>query len=370
MRQKKNSEFFSECVVGIFMVAVLGLLAYFTIIISGIDLLRGTAKVPMRAVFRDVGGLKIRDPVILRGMTVGTVDGMALTNGRVNVSLLVRRDVKLREGCRLSIYSSSLLGGNYLLLEEGAGAPLPAGALLEGETPREWMRDLGQVVADIREATAGGRLKSIVTNLDAAVCSIKTAAARVEQGQGTLGKLFSDDLSLYNDLSNAVASLRSIAVKIDAGTNSLGRLLNDGGGVYADARELVANLRSVSGRLERGEGTLGKLLSSDDTVYRDLRELTARLNTVAGRLEKGEGTLGKLMKDDNKVYDDLSATVANLKTVTDRLEKGEGTLGKLSADSELYDDVHGLIKDVRQTVDNLRDTTPITAFSSLIMGGL
>jgi phospholipid/cholesterol/gamma-HCH transport system substrate-binding protein len=75
------------------------------------------------------------------------------------------------------------------------------------------------------------------------------------------------------------------------------------------------------------------------------------------------------MKDD-KVYTDLDATVANLRQVTDRLVKGEGTLGKLSADDKLYNDVSGLVKDVRQTVDNFRDTTPISAFASLIMGGL
>ena len=37
---------------------------------------------------------------------------------------------------------------------------------------------------------------------------------------------------------------------------------------------------------------------------------------------------------------------------------------------EMYDEVNGLIKDVRQIVDNYRDTTPISTFGSLIMGGL
>ena len=76
------------------------------------------------------------------------------------------------------------------------------------------------------------------------------------------------------------------------------------------------------------------------------------------------------MAKDSKVYDDLEATVENLKVVTDRLKKGEGTLGKLSTDEQLYSDVKGLVRDVRQTVDNYRDTTPITAFASLLMGGL
>ena len=38
---RKNSDVFSEVVVGIFMVAVIALLGYFTIIISGMDMLFG-----------------------------------------------------------------------------------------------------------------------------------------------------------------------------------------------------------------------------------------------------------------------------------------------------------------------------------------
>jgi phospholipid/cholesterol/gamma-HCH transport system substrate-binding protein len=369
MGLKKNSEVFNEMIVGTFMVAVLGLLVYFTIIISGVAVLGGKSKVPVTAHFADVGGLKTRDSVVLRGMPVGSVSDMRLEGKGVKVTLSVQRDVVFKEGYALSVCAGSLLGGNYLQVEEGDGAVLPKGTVLTGQPPNYWMRDLGEVIAKLKDATAGDRLNNIVTNLEAAAGSIKVVVARVEEGKGTLGKLFSEDNSLYNDLSNTVANLRSVTGKLDAGTNTLGRLINDDGGVYADLRTSIANLKAISERLEKGEGTVGKLLSSDDTVYRDLQETLARIKNVSVRLDNGEGSLGKLMKDD-KVYNDLDATAANLKQVTDRLAKGEGTLGKLSADEQLYNDVQGLVKDVRQTVDNFRDTTPISAFAGLLMGGL
>lgn len=370
MSLKNNSEVFSEVIVGVFMTAVLGLLVYFTIIISGVEVFNGKAKVPVYAVFHDVGGLKVRDSVILRGMPVGSVSEMKLENSGVRVTLLIQRNIVFKEGYKLSVCAGSLLGGNFLLIEEGTGAALPPGTVLAGESPNNWMRDLGEIVADLKDATAGGHIKNIVTNLDAAVTSIKVAVARVEEGKGTLGKLFSEDMSLYNDLSNTVANLKSITDKIDSGGNSLGRLINDDGSAYTNLAATLANAKSISDRLEKGEGTLGRLLSKDDKIYRDLEDTVASVKKVALSLEKGEGTLGKLIKDDNKIYNDLDATVANLKTVTDRLVKGEGTLGKLSADDKLYNDVNGLIKDVRQTVDNFRDTTPISAFASLLVGGL
>jgi phospholipid/cholesterol/gamma-HCH transport system substrate-binding protein len=335
MSLKNNKEVFSEVVVGVFMTAVLGLLIYFTIIISGIEVFNGKSRVPVKVIFHDVGGLKLRDSVVLRGMTVGSVNDMELQNSGVTVTLMVQGAVRFKEGYTISVCAGSLLGGNYLLIEEGSGKELPRETVLAGQSPSNWMRDLSAIVANLKEATAGDHIKNIITNLDAAVSSIKVAVARVEEGKGTLGKLFSDDNSLYNDLSNTVVNLKSITTKIDVGENSLGRLLNDTGGMYTNLNASIANLKSIS-----------------------------------DRLEKGEGTLGKLIKDDNKIYNDLDATVANLKTVTDRLVKGEGTLGKLSADDKLYNEVQGLITDVRQTVDNFRDTTPISAFASLLVGGL
>ena len=369
MGQKKHGEFFSEMIVGLFMVAVLALLAYFTIIISGVDWIKGGSKKTIDVMFDNVGGLKARDSVVMRGMPIGSVNALSLDGERVRVSLQIQKDVIVREGYTFQVCSGSLLGGTYLLLDEGKGVPMPPGTVYEGEQPYQWMRDLGRVISDLREATEGGHLRSAVTNLDVAVASIRQALDRVERGEGTLGKLLSSDESIYNDLSNTVANLRSVTTKLDSGTNSIGRLLNDDGAAFENLNGMIADLRSVSSRLEKGEGTLGKLLSSDDSMFEDLKTAVADLKRLAEGLEKGEGTLGKLLKEDG-VYGDLQDTIANLKVVTERLEKGEGTLGKLSADDKLYDDIHGLIKDVRQTVDNFRDTTPISAFSSLIMGGL
>ena len=41
---KKSNDVFSEVIVGVFMVAVLALLVYFTVVISGVDLMMGRSK--------------------------------------------------------------------------------------------------------------------------------------------------------------------------------------------------------------------------------------------------------------------------------------------------------------------------------------
>jgi len=368
--KKSGGGFFAELLVGLFMIAVLGLLFYFTVVISGRDLLSGKRSVPVEVTFANVGGLKVRDSVVVRGMVVGSVSGMQIGHDSVRVTLSLPSDVTFREGYRIDVRATSLLGGNNLVIEEGDGNVLPPETALIGQPPVNWMRDLGDVVSSLREAISAEQLRNTVANLEETSEALKNLIARVNDGKGTLGKLFSEDETLFQDLSTSVANIRVITEKIGEGEGSLARLLNDDGGAYDDLRGTIANVKTISDRLERGEGTIGRLLSSDDSLYNDLHSTMANLKDFTERLEKGEGTLGMLLRDDNKIYNDIDATVANLKTVSERLANGEGTLGKLSADDQLYKDVHGLIKDVRQTVDNFRDTMPITAFTSILAGAL
>ena len=122
---KKSNDLFSELIVGLFMVAVISLLAYFTIVISGVDILRGRERVRAVISFSDVAGLKERDNVVYRGMKVGTVDRIELAGENISVTVSVDKDVVLRDGYNITVASLSLLGGNYLLLEEGKGDKLP-----------------------------------------------------------------------------------------------------------------------------------------------------------------------------------------------------------------------------------------------------
>jgi phospholipid/cholesterol/gamma-HCH transport system substrate-binding protein len=366
----KNSELFSELLVGVFVATVLVVLFYFTVIISGRELFTGRQRTFVNIKFMDVGGLKVRDSVRVRGVGVGEIANLKFEDGGVLVKVSLQSELVFKEGYKINVRSSSMLGGNHLVITEGKGAPLPKDTVLVAEPIADWMKDLGEVVGDIREVTAGGKLKTIVANLEATTESAKALASRLEAGKGTLGKLMSEDETLYKDLQIAATDIRNLANKLNSGTNSLGRLVNDDGIVYTDMKDAMNNLKSVSARLDKGEGTLGKLLSSDDTLYKDAMAAVANIKDVTERLQKGEGTLGKLTADNNKLYNDLDSAVNSFKVVADRLEKGEGTLGKLSKDEDLYKDVHGLIKDARQTVDNFRDTMPITAFTSLLTGAL
>ena len=82
----KRKDSFSEAIVGVFMLAVLALLVYFTIVVSGVDVFGGRSMVEARVTFTDVGGLKEQDNVMYRGTKAWSESSETHTNVPQDVS--------------------------------------------------------------------------------------------------------------------------------------------------------------------------------------------------------------------------------------------------------------------------------------------
>lgn len=359
-----------EMVVGAFMLTAMLGLGYFTIMLSSRTFF--SKKHPMTVHFSQVMGLRDGDSVVIRGMPIGKVEKLALDPMAlkgVDVVLSLDHPIQLRRDYRIMIEITSILGGRQLQIYEGSpqAEKIPEGEELKGEMPVDLMKDASEMVAAIRKALVEG---GVIDNLKSSVAQFQEIITRVNQGKGTLGRLLSDDDTLYKDLSTTVASLRAISGRLEKGEGTLGKLLSSDDTMYKDLSTTVASLRTISGRLEKGEGTLGKLLSNDDTMYKDLSATVASLRTISERLEKGEGTLGKLLSKDEQPYEDLKAAIASLKAISAKIESGEGSLGKFVKDDALYDDAKGLVNEARAAVDDFRETAPVVSFSSLFFGAL
>lgn len=359
-----NRELTIEFIVGSFIASVVIVLILFTIVISGgrFNVRRHT----LEARFNEVMGLRRHDNVLVRGMPVGSVKSLELMPDHVRVELLLDAPLELREGYRLRVEPASMLGGSHLVIEQGDGEPLAEGEPIWGDPPRDLIADVSNLAQSVRESLVeGGTLE----NIRSASADLASVVARVERGEGLVGRLLSDDDQLYQDLSGTVANLRMTTERLNAGEGLLGRLLSADDGFYEDLRETVAVTRRLADRIERGEGTVGRLLGPDDTLYENLNATVASLRTVADRLDRGEGALGKLLGPDETLYQEILTTAQNLSAITTRLETGEGTLGKLlSADDQLYRDLRGLVENAREAFDDLRETTPLVTFSSIMFG--
>ncbi|OVE73546.1 hypothetical protein BVX94_03540 [bacterium B17] len=321
-----------EMIVGAFIIMILFGLAYFTIVLSRETLF--SDKHEYEVVFDQVMGLREGDDVVVRGMTVGKVDSLELGVDGVHVVTKLDHPLKIRDGYKVVIVSSSILGGVYLSIDEGpeTSRELPEGAVYVGQSPNDLVADAADLVGAVKDdfLKEGG----ILDNFKSASVSIKDITDRLNKGKGTIGKLLSDDNKLYNDIEASMASIKEITRKI-----------------------------------EKGEGTIGKLVSADDELYDNLNESVKSLKVVSTRLAQGKGTLGKLMSEDETLYKDLVTTAESLKNIASRIEKGEGTLGKLmSKDDKLYQDIEDIVGEAKATVEDYRETAPIVTFTSIFFG--
>lgn len=330
-----DREMTMELIVGTFVFMVLLALGYFTIVLGRASIFE--KKFPMQVEFQDVMGLRKDDNVVLQGMNVGKIKSLRLTNGNVRVTAMLDSPVRLKSDYRITIVTTSILGGRYMEIREGSkDAPsLAANVMPQGEKPVDLMAEAAATVHEIRTALNEG---GILTNLESSIASIKEVTGKISRGEGTIGKLVNDE-GAYNELQ----------------------------GMMKDIRGVTTRLQEITDKVAKGEGTLGKLIT-DDSVYTNIQAVAANLREISDRLSQGEGTLGKLLSKDDQLYRDISATATSLKDITGKIERGEGMLGKLVNDETLYNEAKAAVGEVRAAVDDFRETSPVVSFTTLLFG--
>lgn len=278
----RERELTMEVIVGGFIVLVILGLAYFTIILSKEALFRKTTE--MKVIFSDVMGMRVGDNVVARGMPIGKVKTLELLeksdNGRgVCVTLMMDEPILVHEGYHIRIITTSILGGRQMQIDEGpATAPELEQKYYYGSDPYDLMSDAATIVNAARKQLIDGQVFEKMRNVTDHIDQIVT---RVSNGEGLVGKMLSDDNTLYNDLQASAASLRDIIQ-----------------------------------RLQKGEGAVGKLLAGDTVLYDDLAAAVGSAKRIAERIERGEGTLGKLLSDES-VYNEIEAAVGEVRAAVD-----------------------------------------------------
>ena len=365
---KRKNDVFAQLIVGGFMIALIVMLGYFTIAVSGVELFGGRHRRPVRIAFEHVGGLKDHDNVMYRGTKVGTVERVEVTGTNLVVNALVDDGIVLRTGYRVVVCNTSMLGGTFMQLEEGEGETIdPFTTMLAGEPPTDWMQDVACIAKNLRELTSSPEIKSMITNFAAAgvkaraVCDkIEAMVAKVERGEGTVGKLLSSDETIYNDLKAAADDVKATVADAKA--------------TAADARAAVADVKTSVPDIKATFSNAKTTFEDAKATFANAKEISARLNReqTFADLEAGVAAFRKATEsfDLKETVAKANALLDNLNAVSTDLRTGKGTLGKLAQDPKLYDEIDGLIRDVRQVIDNYRDTTPISTFSSLATGAL
>lgn len=282
-------------------------------------------------------GLKSGSPVLMGGVQIGTVTGIALPGELGKLGIEVELDVdsrfrdRIREGSTSSVgYITLLSGEKFINISPGDPSlpPLSAGANIPPdttvtllETGQNVAENLARVTTDVgdmvEEINRGeglvGRLvkdrefgKQVSDKLLVTLDRMNNVMERIEKGKGTVGRLVSDDQyadQTLGSVKSAAARLDRVLDTIETKKGAIGELIQeDGEGkkLLVDLREAAAALKGSAARLQSTKGLVGRLLNDEaysEAIAADLHRISASLSSIAGKLDKGEGTLGALIND-------------------------------------------------------------------------
>lgn len=258
--------------------------------------------------FRDIGGLNVGDPVRMAGLEVGKVVQLQIDGDRIRATIRLRPGIYLKEGCRILVQDDTLIGGKVLsvTLPGGAVKNIDPGETLVGERAEstgDIFSEIARLSSDIHELVV-----SFNNNQQEFFTEINSILKRDR-------KKFSSSLDNFNKMGirmqEVAESILAITRRLEEGQGTAGKLLRDDG-LYVDAREIAEKIRSITTRVESGEGTLGKLVREDglyenfDKVSRQLVELSEKLNRIADKVDRGEGALGKMINEDTFYHQAVS----------------------------------------------------------------
>ena len=194
-----------ELKVGTFI--LVGIAIGFFIVFSIGDINLAKEEYGITVQFDFASGLGAAAPVRLAGVGVGRVNGVNVVysdkdkKSHAEVHARIQSDAKIEEDAQITINTLGLLGEKYLEIIPGKpGSPVVKnGAVLIGKDP-VIMEKLTENLVDLSN-------------------SVTTIVKRLERGEGTVGKLLTEE-AVYDDLKSMMGNFKDFSVELKStGTN-------------------------------------------------------------------------------------------------------------------------------------------------------
>jgi phospholipid/cholesterol/gamma-HCH transport system substrate-binding protein len=260
-------------------------------------------KITVRAIFDDVGGLQTGNNVWFSGVKIGTVKKMTFHGGsQVEVLMSIEEKAKqyIRKNAKAKISSEGFIGNKLVMIYGGTMQSQP----IENNDALGVEKALStdEMLATLQENNKN--LLDITGNF-------KLISERIIDGEGTLGKLISDE-ALMNNLQATMTGLKQASLNAQQLTNNIsdyaaklqskGSLTND---LVTDT-VIFSRLRSAVTQLQQ--------------VSRTANDITNDFKEVSNRLNTNNSPVGVLLNDP-KAAKDLQTTLANLNAGTEKLDE-------------------------------------------------
>ena len=319
-----------ETKVGIFVVIVLAILAYFSIKVGKIHIFKKPTYV-ISAYFKSASGIGAGTSVTMAGIKIGSVEKIRLEKGLARVYMTINSRYKVYPQYIASIRSLSLLGESYIAISPAAG-----------EQPEKYKTVLNKEV--IRSEMSPQSMSSLITKFSKTASNLEKVSKSLKKSIGT-----------KTGEKNIKAILHNIATL----SENLNRL------VYVNQRNVdivmsnfAAISRHINGLTVQNDAAITRTIHNFNAISYNLRKelpsithnikgLSKNLNYIVAKNRRNiNGSLKNINADTKK----LKLTLNQLYGISSKINNGQGTIGKLVNRNAVYDNLNGSLKGINNIV--------------------
>ncbi len=249
------------------------------------------------AYYDDVLGLQPSSAVQIKGLSVGRVSAIELTDsGRVKVTMAVSKKVLLPQGSSANLASADLLGTKVIALTLGTGtqalpdeSTLPGG--IEGGLLDNLSSEISPLIQDVRK---------VVSTLDTVLMGVHEM-----MGPDTRAKLSSSVASLDATMSN----LSALSGKLNRESENMASIIRNTNSI---TENLANNNAQISNIIRNTDSISNQLASAPiQQAFQDLQSTTHEIQGIINKINSNQGSLGMLVND-KELYNNLSTSLKTL----------------------------------------------------------
>lgn len=242
------------------------------------------------AIYNNVDGLVVANPVIVNGYSVGRVSDIKILqsqNNKILVTMDIDEDLIIDKSSVATLSSNDFLGSKAIILSiHDVLNPLNEGDTIIAEVDRG-LSELLEKATPITD-----NISITISRLNDLLSSLKGS-----------GDMISNTLDNLNDvLTNSNELIESNKSTITNTLNNLNDL----------SKDLSEKIEKIDPLLDGAQSIVNKLNSVDfDNTFNQIDILITSINGVFDDIDSGKGTLSKLLADDS-LYNNLNKTAFDL----------------------------------------------------------
>ncbi len=339
----------------------------------------------LHGLFTTAQELKVGDSVKMAGVPIGKVEKIGFEAGKVKVTMKVTEGADVKTDAKATIRFAGLMGQNFVSinlgtpaapefkdgdiiqtteqpdlaaimqkLENAAGGIEKLGQSFSGQSIENIMGPMMDAFKEVKPmiTDASLTLKEFRTNtipkFSATLGGLQTVSERMAKGEGSIGKLLTDE-ALYTETVSTMKALNKSA--------------SDAQGLVADARSAIGDVKGLMTEAKSSLGdvklALGDARKTLNTATDTMTTAKQTLSDVRADLQAGKGSLGKLLKDE-ALYNETTLAMTNLREIMQKINRGQGSVGKFVNDDSLFKNAKMTLQKLDKATEGLEDQGPLS----------